>query len=254
MGRPLVKRHPTGYQLTAFGISMLPYAEEVERAVELFEQQQASVERGEVGVVRLTCPEPIMSMMTKSGLFERFQARHPNLRVEFVLSDKYLDLTKGDADVALRSGDTDDGILVGRKIADSNWAIYASKAFLEKYGRPGTIDDIVNFPIAGLDETMTSHRLSRWLAGLAPHAKIASRNNSMLGMVQAIRSGLGLGALPTSLGNAEADLVHILGPVPELTRAWRILAHPDVRKTPRISAFFDFIASETEALKPILTG
>jgi len=42
--------------------------------------------------------------------------RHPNLRVEFIMSDQYVDLTRGDADVALRSGDTDDDVLVGRKI------------------------------------------------------------------------------------------------------------------------------------------
>ena len=84
LGRPLVKRHPTGYQLTPFGLSMLPYAQEVERAVELFEQHQASVERSEIGTVRLTCPEPIMAMMTKSGLIDRFHQRHQNLRVEFI--------------------------------------------------------------------------------------------------------------------------------------------------------------------------
>ena len=254
LGRPLVKRHPTGYQLTPFGLSMLPYAQEVERAVEQFEQHQASVERSEIGTVRLTCPEPIMAMLTKSGLIDRFHQRHPNLRVEFILSDKYIDLAKGEADVALRSGDTDEGDLVGRKIADSIWAIYASQSFLEKYGKPANIEDIVNFPIAGLDETLANHRLSKWLADTLPNAKIASRNNSMLGLVQAVRAGLGLGALPAALGNKEPDLVQILGPIPQLTRPWRILAHPDVRKTPRVSAFFDFIASETEALKPILTG
>jgi DNA-binding transcriptional LysR family regulator len=253
-GRALVKRHPTGYQLTAFGISMLPYAEEVERAVMLLEQRQASVERGEVGVIRLTCPEPIMFRITQSGLLDRFHMRHPDLRVEFVMSDSYLDLAKGDADVAFRSGDTDDGQLVGRKIADSIWAVYSSKSFLEANGKPATIGDIADFPIAGLDETMVGHRLAQWLAVVAPHAVITSRNKSILGLVYAIKSGLGLGALPVALGNAEPDLVQILGPIPELTRAWRILAHPDLRKTPRVSAFFDFIAGEIEALKPILSG
>ncbi|MHB1104473.1 MAG: LysR family transcriptional regulator [Devosia sp.] len=254
LGRPLVKRHPTGYQLTPFGISMLPYAEEVERAVMLFQQHQASVERGEVGVIRLTCPEPIMFRITQSALLDRFHTRHPDLRVEFVMSDTYLDLAKGDADVALRSGDTDDGGLVGRRIADSIWAVYASQSFLEANGKPAAIGEIAKFPIAGLDETMAGHRLVQWLAEVAPHAVITSRNKSIYGLVYAIKSGLGLGALPVALGNAEPDLVQILGPIPELTRAWRILAHPDLRKTPRVSAFFDFIASEIEALKPILSG
>lgn len=254
LGRPLVKRHPTGYQLTPFGLSMLPFAEEVEQAVLRFEQHHASVERDEVGIVRLTCPEPIMALMIKSGLIDRFHARYPNLRVEFVMSDRYLDLAKGDADVALRSGDTEDDALVGRKIADSIWAVYASQAFIDRHGKPGSIAEIAKFPLAGLDESMSGHRLSRWLSEIAPHGTITSRNNSMLGLMQAIRSGLGLGALPVALGGKDPELVHILGPIPELTRAWRILAHPQVRKTPRVAAFFAFIASETDALRPILTG
>lgn len=253
LGRPLVKRHPTGYRLTPFGIAMLPFAEEVEQAILRFEQQQSSMERGEIGVIRLTCPEPIMSRITRSGLLDRFHTLHPELRVEFVMSDKYLDLAKGDADVALRSGDTDDGVLVGRKIADSIWAVYASRAFVEQHGKPDTVAQIGGFPVAGLDESMAGHRLSQWLAEVAPGAGIASRSNSILGLVLAIKSGLGLGALPIALGDAEADLVRILGPVPELARAWRILAHPDLRKTARVAAFFDFISGETEALRSILT-
>lgn len=48
--------------------------------------------------------------------------------------------------------------------------------------------------------------------------------------------------------------MQVLGPVPELTRIWRLLTHPDLRRTPRVSAFFDFITEEIEALRPILTG
>lgn len=250
----MVKRHPTGYRLTPFGLTMLPYAEEVERAVGLFEEHQASIERGEVGIVRLTCPEPIMYRLTKSGFVDRFHLRHPELRIEFVMSDGYVDLARGDADVALRSGDTDDGVLVGRKVADSLWAVYATQSFIEQHGRPETESDLGAFPLVALDLSMSSHRLLQWLADAVPQANIAARSNSILGLVAAVKSGLGLGALPTALGNAEPDLVKLFGPVTGLTRAWRILAHPDVRSTARVSAFFDFVTEESAALKGILTG
>ncbi len=100
LGRDLVKRYASGYRLTEFGEQMLPYAEGVERAIATFEQQKSTIERAEVGVIRLTCPEPIMYRITQSGLLDRFHARYPDLRVEFVMSDKYLDIAKGDADVA----------------------------------------------------------------------------------------------------------------------------------------------------------
>jgi DNA-binding transcriptional LysR family regulator len=233
---------------------MLPYAEEVERAVLVFEQHQASIEHEETGLIRLTCPEPIMYLITKSGLLDKFHGLYPELRVEFVLSDKYLDLAKGDADVALRSGDTDDPVLIGRKIADSLWAVYASRSYVELNGKPEAITDIGNHPIVALDETMAGHRLTQWLAEVAPCAVVASRNSSILGLINSVKAGVGIAALPMALGDKESELVRIIGPVPELTRPWRILAHPDVRKTPRVSALFDFIRTETDALRPILTG
>ena len=254
LGRELVKRSPNGYRLTEFGEEMLPYAQHIEQAVLAFEQHKSTMERGEVGVIRLTCPEPIMYRIVQSSLLERFNARHPGLRVEFVMSDKYVDLSKGEADVALRSGDTDDGVLVGRKIADSIWAVYASEKYIERRGRPARVADIGRHAAVGLDESMAKHRAATWLREVAPDAEIVARVNSVLGLVSAAKSGIGLAPLPTALGDAEADLVRVLGPIPELARSWRLLTHPDLRKTPRVSAFFDFINDELASLRPILTG
>ena len=254
IGQQLVRRHPTGYRLTEFGQELLPFAERVEQAVLGLEQHLQSAGRAQTGLIRLTCPEPLVYRITQSGLIDRFHARHPDLRIEFVTSDKYLDISKGDADVAFRSGDTEDGVLVGRKIADSLWGVYGSRSYIERHGAPETVDDLQNYAIVGLDETMANHRASTWLRAVAPHAQIVARNNSILGLVSSVKSGVGLAPLPTALGDSEPDLVRVLGPVPELTRSWRLLTHPDLRQTKRVSAFFDFVTSEIDALKPIFTG
>ena len=254
IGRPLVQRHPTGYQLTEFGEQMLQHAESIERAVSAFEQCVEEVSRDHVGVVRVTCPEPIIYRITESKIMERFTARYPKFRVEFVMSDKYIDLAKGEADVALRSGDTSDDVLVGRKIADSFWAVYASKKYIEQHGQPEHIEDIGKHLIVGFDETMANHRAVAWLQDVAPNATIIARNNSVLGIVYAVKASVGIAPLPTAIGDSEVDLVRVLGPIPELARSWRLLAHPDVRHTPRVTAFFKFINEELSELKTILTG
>lgn len=252
-GRQLVTRHTTGYRLTEFGEELRPYAERVEATVTDFERRVTDTARDLTGVIRVTCPEPIVYRMTQSTLIDRFHARHPKLRVEFVTSDRYLDLSKGEVDVAFRSGDTDDE-LVGRKIADSIWAVYASHGYIERHGKPERVDDLSRHLLVGFDETLSKHRAATWLRQVAPDARMAARNNSVLGLVYAVKSGVGLGPLPTALGDAEPDLVRVLGPIPELSRSWRLLTHPDLRRTPRISAFFDFIIEERESLKSILTG
>lgn len=254
IGRELVMRSSIGYRLTAFGEEMLPYAEDVERAAIAFGERKLTLDRIEIGVIRVTCPEPVMVRIIKSSLLERFYARHPGLRVEFVMSDKYVDLTKGEADVALRSGDTDDAILVGRKIADSIWSLYASQSYLQSHGRPESLADLNRHAVVGFEGSMTTNRAAAWLSEIAPSAAIAARVSSVLGLVSVAKSGAAVVPMPIALGNSEPDLVRLFDQVPELTRSWRILAHPDARKTPAVAAFFAFIGDEIAALRPILTG
>ena len=251
IGRELVTRHATGYRLTGYGAELVAYAERVEAAVKDFEHHVSDAARDRAGVIRVTCPEPIVYRMT--GFIDRFHARHPKLRIEFVISDRYLDLLKGDADVAFRSGDTEDE-LVGRKIADSIWAIYASRGYIERHGKPDRVEDLSQHLLVSFDDSMSKHRVMQWLKDNAPDARISARNNSVLGLVYAVKSGIGMGPLPTAIADAEQDLVRVLGPIQELARSWRILTHPDLRRTPRISAFFDFVVEEQEALRSILTG
>ena len=251
IGRKLVARHATGYRLTEFGEELLAYAERVEADVKELERHVNDLARDRAGVIRVTCPEPIVQRMTP--LIERFHARHPKLRVEFVMSDRYLDLLKGEADIAFRSGDTDDE-LVGRKIADSVWAVYASRAYIAHHGKPERVEDLARHSLVSFDDSLKNHRVVKWLKEVAPGAKIAARNNSVLGLVYAVKSGIGVGPLPTAIADGEPELVRVLGPVPELARSWRLLTHPDLRRTPRITAFFDFIVTERESMKSILTG
>jgi DNA-binding transcriptional LysR family regulator len=254
LGRPLVQRHPTGYRLTEFGEALLPYAERVAKAVAALEQQLESAQLEAVGVIRVTCPEPLVYRITQTTLLDRFHARYPGLRVEFVMSDRYLDLMKGEADVALRSGDTVDNELVGRKIGDSLWAVYASRKYVERCGQPDRVEALEQHDLVGFDETMANHRAAQWLRDVAPHGRVVARNNSVLGLLYSVKAGVGIAPLPTAIADAEPELVRVLGPVPELARIWRLLTRADLRHTPRISAFFDFMIEEIDTLRPIITG
>jgi DNA-binding transcriptional LysR family regulator len=209
--------------------------------------------RDAVGAIRVTCPEPLVPRLMQAGILERFYARYPGLRVEFVMSDTYLDLAKGEADIALRSGDTDDE-LIGRKIGDSYWAVYASRAYVAQHGAPRRPEELAEHALIGFDEAMTNHRAAQWLRQVAPTGRIVARNHSVLGLALAVKSGIGIAPLPKPIGDADGDLICVLGPIPELTRIWRVLAHPDARRTPRVAAFFDFLIEEIETLRPILTG
>lgn len=254
IGQPLVERHAGGTRLTAYGQQLLPLAQRVEHDMMALEQFITSSARALSGTIRLTCPEPIVARITRSTLLDKLHARHPGLHIEFVMSDQYVDLGKGEADVALRSGDTTDNRLIGRKIADSLWAVYASRDYLARHPAPAGLGDLAQHSWVGFDASMANHRASQWLLQVAPGARVVATATSVLGAVHSVKANLGLAALPTALGDAEPDLVRVLGPVPELARIWRMLTTRQLRRTPRVSAFFDFMASEITTLKPVLTG
>jgi len=131
IGLKLVKRYPTGYRLSELGETLIDYVLAVETAVGALERQVQALKHDLKGVIRLTCPESTVSRIAATGLLDRFHSRYPGLAVEFITSDRYLDIAKGEADVAFRSGERADDSLVGRKICDSIWAIYASKSYVQ---------------------------------------------------------------------------------------------------------------------------
>jgi DNA-binding transcriptional LysR family regulator len=248
IGFPLFTRSVTGYRLGPHGVDLLPLARQLGQAAEAFEQAARQSARANGGVLRLTCPEPVVARLRP--LVERFEAQHPGVAVEFVTSDRYLDLTKGDADVAFRSGDTD-AALTGRKVADSIWGVYASADYIARHGRPQRVEDLAAHHILSLDDSLANHRLTNWLKHVAPRAHIAGRSNSVLGLAHATRSGLGVAPLPRGVALDAGGLVELFGPVQALTRSWRLLTTPALRRTPRVAAFFDFAVRERGALKTV---
>jgi DNA-binding transcriptional LysR family regulator len=92
----------------------------------------AAADETPTGAVRVTCSESIGYRLVQSQLLETFHNRHPGMRVELVMSDHFLDIAKGAADVAIRAGIPNEETLVGRKIADVPWALYGSRAYLER--------------------------------------------------------------------------------------------------------------------------
>ena len=253
-GLALVKRLPSGYRLSETGEALIGQVLAIETAVVTLERQVQAAKHDLIGVIRLTCPEPTISRIAATGLLDRFYERYPHLTVEFVTSDRYLDLAAGEADVAFRSGEPLDDNLVGRKICDLVWAIYASKSYVQQHGRPSSIAELAGHAMIGFDGIMQNHRAAKWLAEAVPGARIVNRNNSMLGTLSAVKAGVGIAPLPTTLGDAEDTLIRILPPVDELTRSWYLLTHPDLRRTPRVAAFVDHVLADIPALRTALIG
>ncbi len=246
-GVTLAVRERGGYRLTDSAHGLLEQARAVEAAIADFADAARSQAQRERRTLRITCPEPIVSRLLP--FIARFEAES-GLSAEVVTSDRYVDLIAGDVDVALRSGDTD-ADLVGRTVATSIWAVYASRAYVAAHGAPAAPADLAGHALVSFDSSMSGHRVVRWLADI-PDARIAARATSVLGLIQAVRAGAGIAPLPANIADADPGLVRLFGPVRELERSWRLLTTRELRSTPRVAAFYAFADRERAALRSIL--
>jgi len=130
------------------------------------------------------------------------------LRVELVLSDQFLDLAKGEADIAIRAGEPEDEALIGRKIAETPWAVYASSSYCERYGRLERLEDIERHLVS--HSTARSPTLRRPAAAIDGTARDdCGALRQLAGVVLAVKSGAGLSPMPTFHGDGESDLVRL---------------------------------------------
>jgi DNA-binding transcriptional LysR family regulator len=256
LGSRLVERQLTGYRLTELGQGLLPYAERVEEAVMACERYLAASDKALTGIVRVTCSPTVGDRLKRSPLLETFHNRHPGLQIELVLSDRYVDLAKREADIAIRSVGRElrDETLVGRKIAEGSWAVYASRAYVERHGRPERPEEIARHRVVKCDGIIAGHSAGLWLRSVAPDARIAACSESWPALVLAVKSGVGLAPLSTALGDSESELIRVINHVPELMTHFYLLMHPDMQHVPRVRAFFDFVVSEIRTFRLVLAG
>lgn len=250
--RQLVIRHPTGYRLTELGEEMRAYAERVEDAVAAFERRLAATMTELTGTIRLACPDALGSRIVRSHLIEKFNERYPGLLVELVMSDKLADLSRGEADIAFRAVAPTDGALYGRKISPSPWGLYASNDYVRRQGGIGRIEDIERHAVIQFDGVLREHPAAQWLKSVAPKARVVARTSSLAALVSAVKSGGGLATLPQIVGDDDGDLTRMFGPIPDLPSDIYLLMHEDMKQTPRVRAFFDFIVEEIATVRSII--
>jgi DNA-binding transcriptional LysR family regulator len=236
------------------GREVLSYAEGVEAGILALERRLDADQHTLSGEIKITCPEVVGIRLLKSDLVARFQQRYPELRIEFMLSDKLLDLGSGEADIAIRATAPFDEELFGRKIAQTPWAIYASPEYLARHGGVSHVRDIEKHSVAVLDSDHEQNATKAWLSSVAPKAKIAARCNSMTALRAAAHSSAGLVSLPVTIGDSDRDLRRVFGPIEGLKTDFYLLIHREMKHSPKVRALFDFIVEEIALVRPVLSG
>lgn len=236
----LVERDQTGSRLSEDGHDLLAAAGRVEQAAEELASRAAARGRGMAETVRLTTVEILSNLIVTPGLAE-FRRQYPHIKVDQVLSNDQLDLEAGHADVAIRTAITlEDSDLVARKIADFDFALYASRDYLLRRGLPDSIEDLRNHDLIGDDPGSRPLPAVSVVEGLLPGISYVARCNSLTNLQHALRAGLGVAPFACMVADIDPELVRCLE-LPGVTASGWVVTTPALKDSPRVRAFIDFM-------------
>lgn len=247
-GLRLFERLPSGYELTAGGEELIATARRIDATVTDLERKLAGQDLRLSGTVRVTTTDTLMGSILPE-ILKDFRDAHPGIEIEIAISNAFLNLTKRDADVAIRPVKNPPETLVGRRIAKVAFAIYGQRRHFARRKGEGLAAHRWILP----DDSLAGTAAAQWLAEL-PGIEVALRTDSFLAAAQGARAGIGLAALPCYLGDSLPDLVRIDGPVAAMETALWILTHEDLKPVARIRAFTDFAAEAFRERRALLEG
>lgn len=252
LGTRLFVRSPEGYFASPTGERLVARAERMEEEATAIAREATGQAQSLKGTVRITAPDAFGPFFLVPLLAE-LRAKEPQIEVELVPENRLFNLTKREADMAVRVGRPVESLVVARHVADMGMALYASTAYVKAHGRPRG-DDLSGHELVGFDESLQSTGDARWLAARSKGASMPFRTTSTYAQLRAAVAGMGIALLPCYLADGVKGLVRVRSPRTTVALEIWILLHPDLRHTARIRTTADFLATALAARKAELLG
>lgn len=242
-GTALLKRENGQLVPTKFGQSMLDHIRRMQEEASAIDRSTATLEDSLSGVVRLSATEGIGTGWLP-GVMKAFRSEHPDVLIDIGIGFQDFNLAQREADIALRwRSPGEQNSLIGRKVAEVGFGLFASPEYLEANGTPQSLEDLSEHD--GVNAQIMDGK-SLWLMDESgnlknPPKRITFNTNSIWAYDQALVHGYGIGVLAMcGVMSKDLGLVRVL---PEVTHVENLylVAHQDLKRSLRIRAVFDFL-------------
>jgi DNA-binding transcriptional LysR family regulator len=239
LGVRLLIRTPDGYMSTEAGELVRARAERLEAETLSLERLVGGRDERLDGLVRVTCAETISQLV--APCLASLLALHPNITVELTPDPGRLSLSRREADVSVRLAQPGQHELVVRNIGTVSFGLYASPAYLDRYGDVDFTGGCAgHFLITQHDETQTGAQ-NLWLTAAAPCARVALHTDSHEAAVSAAVHGGGIACLARFRADREIGLTRLTTPTPSPTAQIWLVVHKDNRHIARVRAVLTHI-------------
>ncbi|HET8802729.1 MAG TPA: LysR family transcriptional regulator [Marinobacter sp.] len=251
LGVTLFERSRTGYRPTLAGEELADTARIMDEAALAAERKVAGRDLEPSGEIWTTTTDSLL-MGLLAPLFTEFRQKYPGIVLDVAVSNQLFNLTRREADVAIRPSNRPPENLVGRPLTKIGQAVYGHRSLGLTPGAP--IETLVSQPWIGAGPRLQDSALDQWMDTNALKPSCVYRVDTLVSILSAIRSGMGLAVLPCYLADDDPDIIQLTDPIPELEYGLWFLMHPDLRGVVRIHALMDFLTDAIRAQKKRLAG
>jgi DNA-binding transcriptional LysR family regulator len=201
------------------------------------------------GELRVTTTDVILLRLLQDVLVG-FRRAYPKIVLDLIITNRALNLSKRDADIALRAvypGSEHEG---GTRLTDIAWAVYGPSRLATRPFDPlteGCQHDWIAFA-----DTVSIVKAMKWLKDHVPDERIVCKVNTLVGLAEAAAAGMGLALIPCFVGDGVPGLARLSAAIPELAGELWLVAHPDLRNSVKIRAFMDYCVAEIACRRDII--
>lgn len=238
--RRLFERTRSGYAPLAVAEPLIEAAIRMEEAVHGAERAALGAEEQLAGEIRLSVSDALGAYLLPQ-LIAHFLRAHPAIEVDVGLTNRHVDLSRREADLALRLHSQPPDHLIARRVGTVTFSAYAAPSLLRT--RPRRLRDL---PWLGYEDAIASTPQAAWLREFAPSPAPRSRWGSLIAITQAAAAGLGAAVLTDFIANRTPGLVRISEPLGQIPLF--LLSHPDVRGSARVRALSEHIVATASPL------
>lgn len=249
VGARLFERSRAGYQPTAAGEEMISLATTMADSINEFERRVAGRDVTPSGELRVTVVDAIAISLLPPVL-ARFRKVNPGVQLDLIVAAQTLNLSRRDADIAIRTTNEPPESLIGRRICTMRWAVYCSQRLAADFGQRV----VAAAPWIGFGENYAPPRGKRWLDEAVGPRRVVCRADSILALAEAAAADVGAALLPCFLGDRRPELARIGAPLPELDVDLWILTHSDLRHSARVRAFMELAGAEFAKMRKLIEG
>ncbi|MCK6434475.1 MAG: LysR family transcriptional regulator [Aquabacterium sp.] len=258
LGARLFERTRTGYRPTEAGALVLEQARRMADQADAIERRVLGRDRELTGLLRVTTAYVVMEHLLPQPLAQ-FARAFPGIEVEVVENAVLVDLSRQradespawvrrEADVAVRLSTHVAEHLVGRQLGQTQCRVYACRGAPDL---PQTVQPLSvlvrEAPWVAFERDAQSRVYDRWMQQQLAQARVRLRVDIFNAVASVLRTGIGVGVLPTFMEPRHPELVAVSEPIPQLAVPVWMLTHPDLRETARVRAFMQHVGDSVAA-------